>query len=356
MQKGAVKPVDNEDAKGKVVIGKEQKTKIYLVATAFLLVVAAVFVLTYSTNTGCGNILIASQKASCLSAEALSSGSVAYCSGIASASSKASCVSAVAEKASEISYCGSLNGTYYSSCATAVALKTSNSTDCSTISAATGRGDCYLSLAKAQNYTSESTCSGIPNSTQAEGCNYSYLYLSALRTGNSNYCGMMTGPQNSTYLSDLIGLSNSTTLTESGVLYYYYYNFTPADYCYLELAGQSHNRSVCGLMSGEPSDQCYADFSSTNVTNSTSENITAICDAYPAMKSLCLSSNALGEDIIRAISEKNVTYCNTISNVNYRYDCIATFATQLNDSSACNYIGNSTIRAYCLAELANYST
>ncbi|MEM3841544.1 MAG: hypothetical protein QXN59_02545 [Candidatus Micrarchaeaceae archaeon] len=343
---------------GKVVIRRQQKMMIYLGATAILLLVAAIFVSTYSQNTGCGNILVAQQKYSCLSSKALSSGNVSYCLAIGLPGARASCASALANKTLDISYCSTLNGSYYAECATGIAVRTANDTYCSGVAGA-GRGNCYLSVANAQGYADEGTCANITNSTGRFGCYYSYFYEKATSSGNSSYCSMITGSQNSTYLSDIVGLSSNLTLAESGVLSYY--NVTPRDYCYIELARETLNKSVCSQVSGGPAELCYASFEAINVTNSTSNftsaNITAECNAYPAsVRSLCLTSGSIGEAIAKAIGSRNASYCSGISELGYRYDCYIDFAEQLNQSSACNYIANSTIRSYCYSSVANYST
>lgn len=353
------KDTSNDASKGqatnKVVIGRRERMLLYISATAALALLALAFALLYSPNTGCSNIIIAGQKASCISAEALSTGNASYCSSIAQYGARSSCVDAVAQKLSYVSDCRVLNGSYYSGCVASVAVKSANATACTLVNGSS-RNLCYYGVAKAQNYTDESTCAGIDNATLGNECTYAYLYQNAIRTGNGSYCGMEPQAQNSTYLSELIALSGNASISDSSI--FYSYNMTPRDFCYYSLAKSTLNESLCGIMPESQSGLCYAAFyKPSNTTNTTIENLTQICDSYPSdVRSLCLSSSQIGEAVTNAIANKNATYCDQISQLGYRYSCFTDVAEQLGQSSICGDIANASIRSYCYSSVANYST
>lgn len=355
MSKDSAKGAAGQQAAGRIVIGRRERMLLYIGATAVLAVLAFAFALLYSPNTGCGNIVIAGQRDSCLSSEALAAGNASYCSAIAQYGQRANCVDAVAQKLSYVGDCRILNGSYYSGCVSSVAVQSANATDCGLVNGSS-RDLCYYGVAKAQNYTSESTCSGIRNATIGNECTYAYLYQSAIHTGNGSYCGMEPQAQNTTYLSDLIALAGNSSIADSSI--FYYYNMTPRDFCYYGLAKSTLNESTCGLMPENQANLCYANFyKPSNTTNVTAENLTQICDSYPSdIKALCLSSSQIGEAVTNAIANKNATYCDQISQPGYRYSCFTDVAEQLGQSSICSDIANLTIRSYCYASVTNYST
>ena len=339
----------------RIVVGRKERMLLYIGATVVLAALALAFALLYSPNTSCSNIVIAGQKDSCLSAEALSTGNATYCSSIAQDGQRASCADAVAQKLSYVGDCSILNGSYYAGCVTSVAEQSANATDCGLVNGSS-RDMCYYGVAKAQNYTDESTCSSIDNATIGGECTYAYLYQNAIRTGNGSYCGMEPQAQNTTYLSELIALSGNSSLSDISA--FYYYNMTPRDFCYYGLAKSTLNESMCSMMPSSQSELCYATFYvPSNTTNVTAENLTQVCDSYPSdVRALCLSSSQIGEAVTSAIANKNATYCDQISQLGYRYSCFTDVAEQLGQSSICSDITNSTIRSYCYASVANYST
>ena len=355
MRKDASKDASKGQAAGRVVIIRRERMLLYIGATAAIAVLALAFALLYSPNTGCSNIIVAGQKASCLSAEALSTGNASYCASIAQYGPRSSCVDAVAEKISYVGDCRILNGSYYSGCVDSVAVQSANATACTLVNSST-KSLCYYGVAKTQNYTSESTCAGIANTTLGKECTYAYLYQNAIRTGSGSYCGMEPQGQNSTYLSELITLSGNASISDSSI--FYAYNMTPRDFCYYSLAKSTLNESLCGTMPESQAGLCYAAFyKPSNTTNTTIENLTQICDSYPSdVRSLCLSSSQIGEAVTNAIANKNATYCDQISQLGYRYSCLTDVAEQLGQSSICSDIANASIRGYCYSSVANYST
>ena len=355
MQKETAKDASKDKAANGVVVGKRERMLLYIGATAALVLLALAFALLYSPNTGCNNIIVAGQKASCLSSEALSTGNASYCSSIAQYGPRSSCVDAVAQKLSYVSDCKLLNGSYYSGCVASVAVQSANATACTLVNSSS-RSLCYYGVAKTQNYTSKSTCAAIDNATLGNECTYAYLYQRAIGTGNGSYCGMEPQTQNGTYLSELITLSGNTSIADSSI--FYAYNMTPEDFCYYSLAKSTLNESLCGVMPESQSGLCYAAFyKPSNTTNVTAENLTEVCDSYPSdVRSLCLSSSQIGEAVTSAIANKNATYCNQISELGYRYSCFIDVAEQLGQSSICGDITNASIRSYCYSSVANYST
>ncbi|MGC8651692.1 MAG: hypothetical protein ACP5UH_00350 [Candidatus Micrarchaeia archaeon] len=325
-----------------IVLTEKDKRILYLSVAVILLIVAAILLLGQRKGAlqECRSIVLSQQRDSCFANLAGSTSNATICKFISSKSDEYACILGIASAKDSIALCGYLNNTQaYEECAYTVANSTSNETACKTLEEPY-RSECLYNYAKSTNFSSIGRCSDISNSTLSAECSYLYYYRRAILYKNQSYCGYLPDVVNSTVESYMLPQNSNYPLGVGMELSSL--NITPRQYCYLQLANETKNSSLCSFTTGITSEICKGMFA--NRTANVTVNESAICSNVPSyLKDICEYSYASDE----ALKEDNVSQCLTISNETYKDNCIYTLAYEYNQSSYCGYILNSTAMDAC---------
>lgn len=332
----------------RVSLSEREKYLIYLVAGIVLVAVAVavLFVEGHSTPLSkCKGVLLSGPRDACLTALAVSSDNASICS--FAGFEQQQCITSVAERYSSQSTCDLLsNETYKYQCTLNVSLRTSTPSACATLGNYSSQ--CYYSYAKQGRFSNKTICSLITNSTEKSYCNAVSNYNLALDTGNQSYCGLVPGSSDSSILYLLLNYS-TLSANSTDYLYYEYYNFTPRDYCYFNLAVKYNNSAACSRMSSSIGSLCNGYLAALSKKSNSAQafNLTAAlaaCTVVPSSLQNACSSSAY---TAAAETYDNVSYCTEIQNETYFASCIDALAQYYNDTAYCSYIKNSTAQSSC---------
>jgi len=329
------------------IILTERDKKIIYLFVAVVLFIIAVILLTISgfrktALQECTGIVLQQPRDSCLANLASSTSNISICSFIKNNSQYNNCVFNVADTHNSVVLCGNLNSSAMrSACIYNVSVRTSNESVCSML-AEPYESKCFYNYAELGNFSNLNICSNIPNSSMMQKCVYLYYYNAAIRYKSYPYCSHLPNSTNSTIISYLITQNMSNYENIEASIEMSMLNITPQDYCYIELANETKNISVCALTYGTAKEICGALITKPNATVTLNE--TTACGSVPSyLKNICeysfISSEALAHD--------NVSECLTIDNLTYKDNCIYTIAYKYNNTSYCSYMGNATAMGAC---------
>ncbi len=316
----------------------ERRTIIFVAAAMVLLAIVAVALNTISSRTGCGGIVLSMQRYQCYDNLAQSTGDVAYC--MKSGVYEQNCALSLANKNANVTYCKVLSGVTYTGCIENVSIDAMDPSYCSMLSG-NNASSCYYKYENQINFSTESYCGSITNSTYRNNCRYSYDYMRAISTGQNSYCSMLPETENESLMYNLSKLGNASVRENYG--FYSYLNTTPSQYCYnvegaITLAkgknpiNSTSNMSIYALNNTQISSEC-------GVGNYiVSQNATA-----SALSSIC----GYAFYTQRAIYEKNTSECDLISSQNFRYSCIENLAISTQNALVCNYLGSQSEASSC---------
>lgn len=263
----------------------------------------------------------------CYSNLAIALNSPAICSGAGSNLSIANCVSQIANETQNFQACNNLDGSYKDSCVLQVAISSQNLPLCSSIS----------------NGTSNTICTSIIN-----------LNLAA-RTSNLSYCSGVSDQVNRTIFSSVLSavgslFTDKNTSSLFSALSGYSFasqNYSSRDLCYILLASNSQNQTVCSFASSYAQGTCaYA----------TKANNTLEAQNYSQLLSSCQSLSQYNVNCTQyvelaiAIATKNLTTCASLP-LNVSYNCYSSIAIDQRNSTYCGYIKNATANNACLLQL-----
>ncbi|MCL4374201.1 MAG: hypothetical protein M1360_03535 [Candidatus Marsarchaeota archaeon] len=328
-----------------IVLTERDKKVLYVLFAVVLFAVAAILLAVSSQRKSalqeCNSILLSQSRSNCIANLAAHTGNATICSFLPVESQRYACVLGIASAKGSIALCNYINSTqYYEECAYNVANSTSNLSACRTLEEPY-KSECIYSYSKSTNFSDLGLCQEISNPALSSECSYSYYYRSALQYRNQSYCSYLPNTVNSTDISYLLP-QNANYSIEAG-LEFASLNITPMQYCYLQLANETRNSSLCSFTTGIANYVCKGIFTAHNATNVT-VNESAVCNSVPsALKSICEYSYQSS----KALEEDNVSQCLGIGNETYKDNCIYTLAYRYNQSSYCGYITNATSQSAC---------
>ncbi|MGC8669916.1 MAG: hypothetical protein ACP5TL_02060 [Candidatus Micrarchaeia archaeon] len=334
----------------KIKLTLRDKKVLSIAITMLLLVVALVLLMQMSIRKtqfqSCESIVVQGYRNSCFANLANSTKNITMCAMISSRNLSNSCDLNIAYATQNALLCNYINSTLpiHDKCIYNIAVNKSNSTMCMSLSSPY-KSECLYSLAKQGNFTNVSLCNLIQNTTLFQKCKTSYYYNTALRFKSYKYCKFLPNYTNTSEMLSLINknLSNSS-LIEVG-LEISEYNITPQEYCYLKLANETRNISLCNFTHGIAYYMCNGILNYTKPTlKNETLNETMVCGSLnSSLKTICEYSYTTG----LALSQNNVSECLSISNQTFAEDCIYNLASRYNDSSYCKYMANKTAMAAC---------
>ncbi len=318
----------------------ERRTLVLVAAAMAILALAAVaFNMLLVAHTGCGGIVLSMQRYQCYDRLAQSTGNISYCA--KSGTYEQGCALSLANEKANATYCKALSGSIYVGCIENVSLRAMDPSYCSMLSGA-NVSLCYYGYENGINFSTESYCGRMTNSTYRSYCNYSYDYVHAITTGQNVYCSMLPQSENTSLVYVLSNLGNASVRQDYG--FYSYFNTTPAQYC--------HNVESAITFAKGASNQS----NSTSNISISSINNTLISNAC-GTGNYIVSHNATASEFssicgyafytARAISEKNASECLMITSQNLRYSCIENLATSTQNALVCAAIGAQGKKSAC---------
>lgn len=328
---------------------RRERLLIYLSIVAFIIILAIISTFYVYTNPiqQCKNVIIYSNKVSCFSNLAYSTGNASICSYL-SGSYAASCYQSVAYKLSNASICKYAISAYEpigASCIEYFVNKTGN-----------------ISLCNSLPYNDKQTCAffGALNSQNLSACElagpnmslcFSSVSLSrAIYYKDIFYCYNVSASTNKTFISDIISYSkakpNSTIMGISFSFIPAGYNITARDLCILSVAQELGNKSYCSMLNYSiMQSACYQLVSpvqpSSSETNYTS--LLQACSNAGSFANTCRTLVLISE----AVSNKDVNICKTL-NQTASWQCFTTLARTYKNISYCGYITNATVNNACI--------
>ncbi|MEM0149270.1 MAG: hypothetical protein QXW10_00010 [Candidatus Micrarchaeaceae archaeon] len=328
-----------------VLTGRDKKL-VYLSIAVILIVLAlaslAVMSVKKTALQECSSIVLQQPKDNCYASLANATGNISICGFIPNENQANTCAYNIANAHNSIALCSYIkNSSTMQQCIYGIAVRAANETACASLSEPY-MSSCIYNYAKLNHFSNISTCNAIQNTTLVQKCRYTYYYNSAMLYKSYNYCSSLPNATNSTVLSYIIpqnysNYSNFEIGAEMAA-----FNITPQSYCYIELANETKNSSLCSFTSGMANELCQGIFALRNTTVALNE--TAACGNVPSyLKNTCIYGFISGE----ALAHDNISECLTISNLTYKDNCIYTMAYKYNQTSYCSYISNTTAMSAC---------
>ncbi len=353
------------------MIEREQRLRILILAAVAVAVVALAVSLAAPSGSGarrCNSLALSIGREQCLYQLALSSENATLCGSLGNGDSN-SCYITIAEETKNSSVCyktGSANGT--AACVVYIANATDSYRLCNGLSA-TYRDSCIGSMAIRDR--NPDLCAQISNRSNGTICSSAINLSEALRSGNASRC---SGVENTTDINTTLAILGQSGIDSysraySNVSNYLVYatffgnnQFGSRDFCYLAVATQARNRSMCSDISNSTlQESCVvAMLQPVQVSNSLIYNAIN----YGQLAGICSNSNlsaGAAENcsnfitIVKAINTKNTTLCATLA-LNFSYECYAELAAQYYNASYCNYINNLTLSNACVENISYNST
>jgi len=339
---GKAKEVLDEDK------SRSERLLIYLSIVGFIIILAIISTFYVNTNPiqRCKNVIIYSDKLSCFSNLAYSTGNASICSYL-SGSYAASCYQSIAYKLGNASICEYAISAYEpigASCIEYFVNETGN-----------------ISLCNSLPYNDKKTCAffGALNSQNLSACElagsnmslcFSSVSLSrAIYYKNVFYCYNVSASTNKTFISNIISYSkaklNSTImgLSFSSMLDY---NITARDLCILSVAQELGNKSYCSMFNSSIMQSACYELVSPVQPSSSEVNYTSLlqaCSSAGSFTNTCRTLVLISE----AVSNKNVSICKTL-NQTASWQCFTTLARTYKNISYCGYITNATVNNACI--------
>ncbi len=341
-----------------------QRFKLYLAIT-LILVGAALAVALIPKGTPlqrCNSLVFLQSKYSCISQLAISSSNASMCSYLPGNYS-ASCYSSIAENSSNaslcrysfakdsaigsecfayfanmtgnVSFCANIIEPYKFNCVTKLSVRSANVSSCSMLSA--------------QNQTACSSAVYL-----SEAIAYRSASFCSLISSNMAQNAEMKAVENTPLLSLLGGVNGYNSYLFPYMLAMPNESISLRDLCYLYVAKESSNSSICNSISSSQLRQlCATECSRTNATHAAlnASQVLAACNETSAYmsKSQCITYLTITE----SIATHNLTWCKSLG-PKYYDTCYSDFASAFKNSTYCSYITNATANSACLANL-NYS-
>ncbi len=348
----------------------ETERRLFLVlATLLLLAIAIILLVVTSVKSSgalseCKAIILQAQRNSCLAVLANSTGNYSVCTLIQPLQGSYQCIGMLAQREKNLSGCQLINpgNGEYNSCIVSISYAEGNIDYCQMLKGI-NESICAYAIARQHTFSNLSECGDISNSTMQSECSSIYYNNLALSSRNPSYCSMLSNSTNGSLLSSVIGAdSNASTLSSSSLLAYLYFNMTPINFCYYELANLLGKPSLCAYTGNTLSQLCYAEnltagipVSSNSSINYTigDANVSALCSSVPNYaQSLCTYSAI----IEKAVANRNASQCYAINDTSYMDSCILSIATKYNNVSYCNYITNNASSKLACTESAQVLT
>ena len=324
------------------------KFLIYLSIVAFIIILAIISTFYVYTNPiqQCKNVIIYSNKVSCFSNLAYSTGNASICSYL-SGSYAASCYQSVAYKLSNASICKYAISAYEpigASCIEYFVNKTGN-----------------ISLCNSLPYNDKQTCAffGALNSQNLSACELAGPNMSLCSSSVSLsraiyykdifYCYNVSASTNKTFISSIISHSKAklnSTIMGIGFSSILDYNITARDLCMLSVAQELGNKSYCSMFNSSIIQSACYELVSPVHPSSSEVNYTSLlqaCSSAGSFTNTCRTLVLISE----AVSNKNISICKTL-NQTASWQCFTTLARTYKDVSYCGYITNATVNNACI--------
>jgi hypothetical protein len=332
-----------------------------------LAAISALFVPGGSSLQKCEGVVLEQSKNSCLYNLALSTKNSTLCTYM-TGESEIQCYVGLAENTTNPQLCQKSgeqgdNGSEFS-CIELIVNKTQAYSDCNYLNS-TGRAVCLTQGAVAEY--NQSLCGSIGNQTSREVCNDSVSLDLAVRDENQSYCGQIgnnadynvtlgvlqaSDADNYPKISQNTSLVLPTELFESGT------GFSPRDYCYFALTAQSGDSAYCA----DVQNQNLAGDCISMTFHPTPTNETALQNFnFSVIQSACYNQTMnysqcnITVDVMKAITYKNITYCQPLNGTN-QDTCYIYVVQETHNASICSKILNLTVSNLCVQNASYNST
>lgn len=325
------------------------------VALALIVLALASFLIVPRGNSvrSCQQLVFASSKYACLTSLALSSRNSSVC-GYAQGAYADSCYAQLAEKTNNTATCNRVqNGTVFSACVVAIASANNNYAACGS-AAEPYASRCVDSIALRLN--SQTICARVSNSTLSLECTSILGIRNAERTGSASYCRSVTNSTSKSVANFIIAnfshSANTSASSQSSFLLGYLYllpnvTYTARDYCYITLATQNSNSSLCGFVSaGQARNLCTAQ-SGARVSSNATVNYTALlasCAKAGSYAQQCTQSVTLAQ----AVKTRNATLCGGLGSA-LSTSCYSLLASTYKNATYCSYISDPSAKSSCVS-------
>ncbi len=355
--KGILSASKHDTKRGLNMSEGERRLVTALIAVALLAIALTIVAVTAARSetsiSSCKAIILTAQRNSCFAALANSTGNYSICSLVQPQQGSYRCISAFAQSRENVSLCsliGAGNGEY-SSCVTAIASSEGRMGYCLML-AGENESACAYGIASAGMFRNISECNEISNLSKSSACSGIYYNNLAISTRNASYCSMLQNFGGASTLSAILAQNTTGSSLSSELLPYLYFNATPSNFCYYELANLLGTPNLCAYTGTALSQLCYAENLSGSAAggsggnyNLTGINVSGVCSSVPAYAQELCTYSFLTE---KAVANGNASSCYAINDTGYQYSCILSIATKYSNPSYCDYIiGNSTAQLAC---------
>lgn len=356
MAKSSGKIQDGWDSASSVLnFEKNPKRRLMILGVGTLVIVAIVlFVIgSVATASGC-NAVLSAQRYGCIESLAGQTGNVLYCNRIGSSGIRNSCIMSVAEASKNTSECTAFPmGQYRTDCIENISYSTSNPIACNGLDQANQSLCSYNVMAKL-NFSGRAYCAGITQQSYRNLCTSQSYYHLAISTGNYSYCANLPSTQNETLLYAMTSQEPGSQNISSSYLTSFL-NITPRDLCYSSVAGSGSDASCTYISNSTLRNACNGS-ASTYSSNTTVQNLTVSCSNAPnkQLQNLCYFGIYSNE----AVTTYNESWCGLITNQSYMKSCIVNLATASQNVTYCNSLPNVNDTQSCVLETqlsANYT-
>jgi len=327
---------------------RKERLLVYLSIVAFIILLAIIstFYVYVNPIQQCKNVIIYSNKVSCFSNLAYSTGNASICSYL-NGSYAASCYQSVAYKLSNVSICQYAISSYEpigASCIEYFVNKTGNISLCNSLPQNDKQTCVFFGALNSQNL---SAC-------ELAGSNMSLCFSSvslsrAIYYKNVSYCYNVSASTNKTFISNIISYSKAklnSTIMEISFSSMLDYNITARDLCILSVAQELGNKSYCSMFNSSIMQSACYELVSPVQPSSSEVNYTSLlqaCSGAGSFTNTCRTLVLISE----AVSNKNVSICKTL-NQTASWQCFTTLARTYKNISYCGYITNATANNACI--------
>ena len=342
-----------------VKFSREEKHKLMIMGVVILVVLAiAIYITTafvsLSSNlaylpNNCGNQSTQAGLNSCITNYANITTNATVCFYL-QGSQRSSCVAGVAEKSQNVSMCGILGSSnqYYPQCILVLNTKLKSMTLCGYLPSEYAL-PCIYNISAAYNFSNQNLCASLSNRSYSNECIDLLYYRNAVGSHNLGYCSYLQNKQNATtlFFMNYNNSQNYVSAVTNSILFSTL-NITPKGYCQLRLAVLEKNQSICSEVGGSFANECssyveaavesslYVDLNATNVTDA--------CGAYSGSNASVCRFNYL---LANAIAGNSIAPCHMLNGSSTQDLCVYQFAVSERNLSYCPSITNYTVQSLC---------
>ncbi len=316
-----------------------KKLALPAIFVAAILIIGLALVLMHGKGAAsCSHKITQNLRYSCYLGYAEQNGNASICT-MMNGYEEAECIDTIAVQTGNIATCRLINGSAMNACISGMGISTNNITACEQA----GNQSCVFEVAKDGNFSNAQYCS-LMNESNGDICKTVYWFRTAEQSQSSAPCKNI--PSNAS-LSDLAYFEAANQSFQYLSLSAYY-NITARDLCYIKIAALSKNESICGMLQGNASKICEANFQVNKTGNATINISTGNPEELCKGMSGTEKENCIGSIYAyRAISTGNVSICLDNNLYNMTDICIFSVAQKWKNESDCAYIKSQMLYSEC---------